>query len=281
MVREQKVRADGYSVFWVISAPMNRAKLMEGYKALGLEDHCPNERTDYDSLSDAYKEMYPGKDYDIVPRANRQRDGVEVIHIKRGGNGQANGYELTVACRVVDQKVEVIEGQTDLPRLQELYAAAKAIVTPNSVGSSIVAVVGHAKGTALRPTGGFYWVPEDALAMFKGVEAVLTTAVAGEGRTDIYAMSLQMTVDTARAVRDGLMAEILAETRKIADEIDSGECGEQALANRKARAMALEAKVSEYEKILGEALPTLTAACEEAQKLAFAAMMKVQQPTAA
>lgn len=277
MVQETKVSADGYSVFWVMTSPLDRQKLEDGLKAYGLERFCPNERTDYDALVEAYKAMYRGADFDIVARRDRQKDGVEVIRVKRGSNGAANGYALEVACRVVDRKVEVLAEQTDLPKLQGLYDAAKAVISCNAVGTMLSQIVTAMKGTALRPTGGFYWVHPTTLSVFKAVEHAITNAVAGEGRTDLYLMSLQMTTDTARAVRDALIDEVMAETRKIAEEIDSGDCGERALESRKKRALALESKVKEYEQILNEALPALHAACEETEQLAFEALMKASK----
>lgn len=284
MVQEKKVSADGYSVFWVMTAPLDRQKLEANLKTFGLERFLPNERTDYDALVEAYKTMYHGKDFDVVSRRDKAKDGVEVIRIKRGTNGNCNGYELEVACRVVNSlvgsnvhsQVEVLAGTTDLPKLQALYDAAKAVIPCNAVGTMLSNLVTAMRGTALRPTGGFYWISPAVVDVFRAVEAAIVSSVAGDGRTDLYLMTLQMTVETARAVRDALMEEVLAETRKIADEVDSEKCGERALESRKQRALALDAKVKEYEAILQETLPALHEACEQAGALAFEAMMKVR-----
>lgn len=277
MVQEQKIRGDGYSVFWVVTAPMHRERLLKALTPLQLARFTPDERTDAAALTEAYRQVYHGPDYDIVARKNRQKDGIEVIRIKRGANGDANGYGLACACRVVDGQVDLIAGHADLPRLQAEFNLAKGTLPGSSVGSALADIVKHLKGTALRPTGGFYWLPGTELDTYKAVSDAVQAAVDGEGRADVYYMTLQMCPETARAVRDGLVEEILAATKEIADDVEGDDTGHKlgarGLETRKKRAIELDEKVQQYEQILGEALPILRQACERAQSVALMAML--------
>jgi hypothetical protein len=97
---------------------------------------------------------------------------------------------------------------------------------------------------------------------------------ADAGRSVGYSITHELDEAAVLAVRDALVAEVTAETRRIAADIQSGELGERAIESRKNEAAALRQKVVRYESMLNVALDGLKQGLESIeQSQAIAALL--------
>jgi hypothetical protein len=53
--------------------------------------------------------------------------------------------------------------------LKQAFNEHKALLTGAAIGQMLVEVLAHLGGTALRPSGGVYWIPEDAVPAWQGI----------------------------------------------------------------------------------------------------------------
>ena len=91
----------------------------------------------------------------------------------------------------------------------------------------------------------------------------------------IYRLRTVFDLEAVRAVRDAVSHEVDAAARKLAEEMDSGELGEEALSARKRHAQGLRERVSMYEGILGETLEQLRQAISDAEEAVCLASLSI------
>lgn len=262
----------GAVVFWS-GGPTSRQILDARLTQLGLEDFTPLPRTEAQSLKIALGE-YAEQQKQALRRArqatatddrggklkrdkivqahrNQKANGFELVAVERGD--AANHYVTDFSAKVTDGRVQISRGYAEQSDLQAKYDLAKATLGGNAIGRSLVDIVASLKGTALREAGGVYWLPEESVAIWEKIVAAFQEA----GQSKVYVCRTVLDAETVRAVSDAIVDEVLKASGSLADEIRSGQLGEQALETRKQRAKALHTRVSEYEQILGRAMSHL------------------------
>jgi hypothetical protein len=262
----------GAIVFWDCG-PTSRQILETRLTQLGLEDYTPCPRTDAQSLKIALGD-YADEQKQAMRRArqvnttddlggkcrrdkivqahrNQKENGFELVDVTRGD--ESNDYVTDFSAKVVDSQVQISRGYAERGRLQQQFETAKATLGGNAVGRSLVELMGHLKGTALREAGGVYWIPDEGVTVWERVIDAFQEA----GKNKVYVMRTVMDAQTVRAVNDAIVDEVLKASTALADEIKSGALGEQAIENRLCRAKALHARVAEYEAILGQTMTHL------------------------
>lgn len=266
------IASGGAVVFWT-GGPTSRQILEARLAQLDLQDFTPLPRTEAQALKIALgdyadeqkqslrrarkgtaKDPNGGKvkrDKLVQPHRNQKQNGFEVVDVARGD--AANDYVTDFSAKVVDGVVQISRGYAERTSLQEKYDLAKVTLGGNAIGRSLVDIMASLKGTALREAGGVYWIPDEGVPTWARVIAAFQDA----GRNKVYAMRTVMDSQTVRAVSDAIVGEVLAASGSLADEIRTGQLGEQALDSRRQRAKSLHARVSEYEQILGQTMQHL------------------------
>jgi hypothetical protein len=266
----------GAVVYWN-AGPTRRELLEERFRQLGLEKHVPPARTDANALRAALKDHCDrranrrrGKDKLVQPHKRQSKHGFEVVHVDRGE--VANDYSMDFSAKVDEGRVVVTRGYADTDELQEAFAVHKATLTGASVGQALVAVLAQLGGTALRPSGGVYWIAEEAVETWQSVAAAVQSAASGENGNNVYMLRTLLDEEGIRAVKDAIVSEITDASDKLAEQIASNDLGEQALTKRQIVAASLHARVTQYEAILGEALDTLHQVIRLAEEAAASAI---------
>lgn len=264
----------------------NRQALLGRLQQLGLDKFCPAERSPTQALQIALnehkkstrRELRAGAkhgdksklDVAVQALADRQANGFEVLGIERGE--QINVYSGRFSVKLDEQEqVVVTSGALTLDNqqaLQRQFAAARATLGADSVGPSLIEIAKHLGGTTLREAGGIYYVPEQALPVWEQVMAAFQES----GGSRVYCVRTVMDTQTVRAVKDAIVSEVCSKAGELTDEITSGSLGPTAIENRKAKALALHARVHEYEGILSETLGHLHAVIQVAEQAAAAAL---------
>jgi hypothetical protein len=123
-----------------------------------------------------------------------------------------------------------------------------------------------------------YWLAGDKVEAWDNAMKVVGQA-AVNGRSIGYLVEHHLDENSIVAVRDAIISEVVGETKRIEEEILSGELGEKAIQSRKNEAAALRRKVVEYENILGVALGALKQGLESIeQSNALASLLMAAGP---
>jgi hypothetical protein len=244
---------------------------------IGLDKHVPPARSDANALRAALKDYCDrradrrrGKDKLVQSHKRPSKHGFEVLDVERGE--EVNDYPMDFAAKMDDGRVVVTRGDAETHELQESFIAHKATLTGASVGQALVAVLAHLGGTALRPSGGVYWIAQEVVATWRSVAAAVQSAAKAENGNSVYMLRTLLDEEGIRAVKDAIVSEISEASQRLTEEIKSGDLGEQALTRRQIVAAALHARVIQYEAILGEALDTLHQVIRLAEEAAASAI---------
>ena len=275
--QQVEVHPVGAVVYWGVGNT-NRKHLKSELDDLGLVQYLPNKRTPDSSLFNALKSDVPevgaSRDYTIQSLKDRGNNGYEVVEILKGE--KCNTYNVMYSARVdkTSEKVVFSEGLWDYSTIdtagvQKEYAHFREVLTGSSMGACLVDICQHFRGTSLRPSGGIYWLPEDAVETWDKVgQAVFDS---GDGDSSVYRLRTVLDESAASAVIDAITAEVDAQSSEIIEGI--GELGERALRTREERSRNLKAKVEHYEQMLGEGLDKLKSVCDIATKSAAHAVL--------
>jgi hypothetical protein len=245
---------DGALVFWTLSEQSNRDRLKAGLDALGFGEHVPEPRANVTVLKDALIEVFGNRNYIIRPLSARQ--GFTVKTEAKGNDD--NEYETYLTAKVANEHdAPIFTGdQSRIHEITNLYFKMKGQLSSAQLGISLVAIMKAIAGIRLRPTGGIYWIEGKNVETWEKVVTIAEGASDG-GVTKGYVIKHSFDPQSISAVKDALVYEVTTEARKISEEILSGEVGNRAIKARKEEALALRAKVVEYENILGVALDSL------------------------
>lgn len=272
----QHIAPSGGVVFWN-AGPTQRELLLERLRQIGLERFVPAERGDSNALRSALKDHCDtrsqrrrGKDKLVQSHKQQSKHGFEVVDVQRGE--QFNDYSLDFAAKVEGGVVHVTHGDVDQSQLQELFTTHKSTITGASVGQSLVAILAHLGGTALRPSGGVYWLPETAIETWQSVVGAIQQAARETGGNSVYLLRTLLDESGIRAVKDAIVAEVTEASSGLIAEIRTGGMGDTALTNRQIIAASLHSRVRQYESILGEALDRLHDVVRIAEEAAASAI---------
>lgn len=244
----------GCVTFWSLSEHTDVARLKAGWEALGLGAFVPEPRSPVACLKEALEETFGGSE--VLIRSLAARNGFVVVKEQRGADD--NAYETLFTAKVLDGKSEPMftNFTEDTTAVLAAFRRHNGRLTNQQVGSALVKLMLHFGGARLRPTGGVYWLSGDRVEDWRAATDVLTAAADG-GQSKSYFVEHELDADSIVAVRDALVTEVTNETRRIQQEIQSGELGGRALETRKNEAAALRQKVEAYEGILSVTLDSL------------------------
>lgn len=248
----------GFLAFWSLAEFSDRETVLQGFGAADLAAFVPEPLPPVTVLRDALAAVAAGPRTLVRPLA--RRTGWAVVREDRGESG--NDYTHLARAEVSEGgRVVLVPGTGWDPPMTDKVLTAYEMQTGKvpaaRLSAALVDVVRSLGGVRLRPHGGLYFLAGDRLARWR--EAADVVEQAGDGRSRCYVMQQELTVDTVRAVRDAVTAEVEAEAARLSADILSGELGEKALAARTREAAALKRKVGEFERILGVGLAALTA----------------------
>jgi hypothetical protein len=255
MVVEKMPVGTGRVTYWTLAEWTDGARLKSEWGPLGLDELVPEPRRPVSCLKDALEEVFGSRDVLIRPLA--ARTGFTVVRETKGEDGNQYLNLFTARC-VEGQGDPTFTNLTDeVPVVVEAFRKYQGRVTAAQVGRALADVVmKRVGGTRLRPSGGVYWVPGRGTGDWEAAAAALERAAVG-GRSVCYQLDVDLDANAVIAVRDAIVREVADETRRLAEELRSGELGPRAVETRKGEAAALRRKVVEYERILGVGLDAL------------------------
>ena len=251
----KKDAVGGVITFWSLTDFSSREAVIQGFGRADLAQFVPEEQEAVTILKDALTEVMGGRSTLIRPLA--KRSGWAVVGEARGQ--EKNDYQHLARAEVTaNGSVLVVPTSSDWTAEQTNavyaeFAKYRGMVPAQRLASSLVNIAYSLGGIRLRPTGGIYFIPPGKVDRWKEAAA----AVEAAGKNSLYLLSQELNPDTVRAVRDALQTEVEAASKRLHEEILSGDLGERALATRVAEVGELRTKVESYEQILGVGLEAL------------------------
>lgn len=261
MTDERTIGFNGATVYWSLRDGANLQQLQEGFSTLGLDAAIPEELEDSIAVRRALSKVFPTRRTLVRPMERRGKWAV--VQETVGQEELEHEHTLTVEAIRADYGQKTVIVQPYLSEwgrpIQDAFMEEKKTLPSSRLGKSLTTVIASLRGISLRESGGFYWIPQEGLELWKEVGEV----VAAAGGGTLYALKTALDNATVSAVCDGLTAQVESEVERLTEEISSGELQKRAIRNRKARARKLDELVSFYSGILGKALNGLTGKVEE------------------
>jgi len=190
------------------------------------------------------------------------RETVDATHAKL-----THSHELTVSVN----SAGVIAASDVAHELFDVVVSAysRELETLNShdISAWLCRLMDKLRAVSLRQGGGLYYLPPQHAAVLSELRTVLQTAGAR-----LYSIPAANTRDVVENVLDGLTDEVAAVSDAVL--VDADELGARARETRQQRLRELLAKVSEYERLLGVALPKLSEQANNATAALVASTMR-------
>ena len=130
----------------------------------------------------------------------------------------------------------------------------------------------------MRPTGGFYWIPEPALPRWNAIAQAIQSS-SPDGSNIVYSLKTAMDDELRTAVIGGLTHSLESELGTMEEEVmacdDDGsfKLGKRALKTKKTRCNCLRQRIDGYQRMFSVALEDLTEQLDRAESaLAVAAL---------
>lgn len=265
----QNLNPAGVVTFWSLSEYSRLADLRDGFRAAGLGKQAPEAAHPSAALKGALGAVFEDAKYLIRPLKKR---GYCVVIEERGA--EENRFS-TVARAVLDDAGALecwAHDWSTEDKIRLAFEEHKSLVTAGQLSGVLSRLAqGHFGGTALRPTGGIYWLHQSHADCWGALSRVVEAAAIKSSA--VYLLRHDLDPDSVRAVQDAIFAEVTGEADRLQAAIDSGELGARGLEGRRRDAEALRAKVQEYETILGVGLSTLHEVLQAVEGAALEAIM--------
>lgn len=251
----------GSAVFWTLGESTDFDKLSNALQSAGFGKFTPERTSDYAALKMTLEKEFPSP-HEVFP-VKGSGTTFEVVKVTRGDGDGRNEYKHVLTATVNGwNNVEVDNGdQATAANLTEAYRANRQTIPYHSVSRALVDIVFSLTGTALRPTGGIYWIPNNN---FERWELVAQAIELAGPKNKVFALRTFLDEHSAAVLREALAAEISREARSIDDTLHDPVTGLRAAATAKRRANDLRRKIAAYEESFQMALPDLKRALDEA-----------------
>jgi hypothetical protein len=161
-----QLRLGGAVVYWTLSEFTLRERLADGLGDAGFGDLAPDPRPATAALKAALDQTLGGSR--ILIRPLQSRDGFAVVEERRGLT--ENLYMQTLCARVEGEGLSarlVFTPQDERAlAVQQAFDLHQGLIAAHQVSECLVRIVERLGGTRLRPSGGFYWLPEGKLGLW-------------------------------------------------------------------------------------------------------------------
>lgn len=242
----------GSMVFWSLSGKVDIAKLLEEWRARDLDESwLPELPTPEKAIRRAVKAQRAPRRL-IRPLGRRSGWCIVDEEVVDGGDDLAHTTELRVKLNAIRQVECLPEEGRMQDEIRARYWTVLNELSSSDVSSWLIRMVHKVMAVNLRPkTGGFYFVPQEKVELWKTIASALEASSACE----VQGIPAMRAADAVRAVLSGINAE----TRGIVERMneDIPKLGKRGLENRLEECEDVETKVKFYEGFLGQTLTDL------------------------
>lgn len=282
----------GSIVWWRLSGGLDLEQLYECWERAGLPKRwLPEEPSCEKAFRRACRAQ---KENRRLVRPLEGGKGFAIVHEHAKGEDLSHNVQLRFTLDVVkrvratgpDGALMPIGANKTVDAVRDAYRYYQDNLIQQDVSSWFCTLMDKLGAVALRDTGGIYFVPEHSKKQWeKMVECIKGPK---ERPTSAHAMMDVPAIRTDQAIEAALDAighesqQACAKLEKVLDahlagESDDDTLGAKALGTRVKRAEGIEAKLSQYEELLGAKLPELHERLEALRANLVLAQMQAEE----
>lgn len=266
-MKEATATIAGAVTYWSLGEWSDVTKVRDALAYMGLDAFAPEPPTPAVAMRRALVETFRKRRKLVRPLAAGK---FAVVDEKHAGDDLEYAVELRAAAGDDGTAFEPFDHPA-VPAIDDAYARFRSLVPASAVGTAITQLARHLGGVRLRDSGGVFWLPKDALAQWASVARAFEEA-AIKGGTVVYRLRTAIDDDAVRAVTDAITKDVEETVAEIKGKVREQVRG-KALQRRADEAAAMEARIGQYEAILGTTLDALRAKQKEAEREASLAVL--------
>lgn len=251
----------GAIVFWSLSGGLDLERLRESWEDAGLDSkHLPDPPSSEVAFSRACKQLSHSRRL-VRPLED---GGWAIVTEEARGGALSHSTDLTVHLDVLKRITGSPDNHPLLDRVREEYAFYTDHLIQQDVSAWLCKTVDRLEASALRGTGGVYFVPAHTYKEWLRIKACVKIAtshtchnIPAVRTEDAIEAALAAVSNEVKASLDKLSSDLAAHKEAVTDGSKRGKLGNKALASRIEAAERVESKLERYEALLGRALPGL------------------------
>lgn len=241
----------GSVVFWSLSGDVDIARLVAEWRAAGLDEAwLPDLPTPTVALRRAVMEQRGPR---RLVRPLGKRNGWAIVDegVEKGGEALCHETKMTIRLNEIGQIVCEPDGSHAANEIRVAFERTIGQVSHGAVSGWLCRMAHRVMAVALRPSGGFYFVPQARVETWGRVVKALQAASSCE----VYGIPAMRAESAVRAILSAITSETAGIAFRMRAELQH--LGERGLQNRLAECEDVEAKVLFYESFLGQSLESL------------------------
>ncbi len=263
MSNTTEISVRGKVVYWTLGNKTDADVLKTKFDNQNLGSFAPDKNTNKSSLKIALTSVCANRRRLVRPLVGER--GYAVVTEKKDSSGVSLGHTVDFDALLPDgvdvpvfrnAETGAIINPPEENAILHRYQIEQDRCSSHKLGIAMVKLVDRLHGVSLRPTGGFYWLPEPALPRQNAIAAAIQSS-SPDGSNIIYSLKTAMDDDLRNAVIGGLTHTLETELNTVEEEVMSGDLGKRALKTKKERCARLRQRVVGYQKMFSVALTEL------------------------
>jgi hypothetical protein len=283
MGNEQKVKVNGFITFWTLCDRFNLYRAGMAFENAGLGSSAPGERSISEVIRAALTNNYSGRGVHVSPMGNKGFAAIGTAPVEME-NGERDVVTNTV-CRAWAKYDEYGNAQIEVrpaeeePSVREWITREKGIVDSKAMSAALIRSCEKLGGISLRPSGGIYWLPEDALEAWNILnEGVVMAQEKAQDMTTftprLYIVRTMDDLDSVTAIAESFEREMAQRVKEIAQDVqENTDMSPRALENRVQKCVQIEELIKRYEENLGRQMTAARAKLEYTQTVVSDALL--------
>ena len=247
-------QACGQIVYWSLSGNVSIEALQRGLDNAGSLALLPEEPSPKVAIHRAMDAVAVAHKADTQSRRRGEWVIVGGATEEIDGDGKSLVYPILAEAHVEGQ--DAIVNSSDSAYYHEIHQAyreAQHSLAPSDIGAWLCTKVVGLGGIALRASGGFYFIPKDAISKWEKVARALKEVSAHR----LQSIPAMRTEDAVDAILTALTRDTEDACQAISDSIREGKLGARALETKETDTKALLDRIGKYETLLGVKLEAL------------------------
>lgn len=151
--------------------------------------------------------------------------------------------------------------------MNDEYRLQRGVISSQDIGSWLCKKLAALDAVSLRPTGGFYFLPQHQVAKWEK----LTRALKKVSKHSVFGLPAMKSAGAVEAILQAITNDTEAQLQKIDEDIPTA--GKRMLENREKETAALLERATKYESLLGMKLDGLKEVLEKTRQAVATAML--------
>ena len=268
----KEINVRGKVTYWTLGSQTDAEALRKELEILQLSKFAPDNNTNKASLKIALERVCGNRRRLVRPLPAGER-GYAIVTETKDQNGKSLDHSVDFDALLPDgmnvpifrdPETGAILNPPEEANILHRYNLERDRCSSHKLGIALARIVDGLHGVSLRPTGGFYWIPEGALEKWNAVGAAIERCSSDRSNI-VYSLKTAMDESMKRAVIDGLSRELSGEIATMEESVLTDDLGKRALKTKQERCERLRSRVIGYKKMFQVSLSSLEDSLERVE----------------